>query len=65
MVQDGMVRIDIYDANGSLMSKVADGFYSVGSHSVQPVVKSFANGTYYVRITHPNGTTTTPIVIVR
>lgn len=65
MVQDGMVRIDIYDANGSLMSKVADGFYSVGSHSVQPVVKSLANGTYYVRITHPNGTTTTPIVIVR
>ncbi len=65
MVSDGAVRIDIFDANGTLVSRVADGFYSVGSHSVQPIVKSLSNGTYYVRIIHPQGSITTPLVIVR
>lgn len=62
---EGNVRIDIYDAAGNLVSKVADGFYGIGSHTVQPVVKSLATGTYYVRINHSQGSITTPLVIVR
>ena len=61
-LEDGEVRIDLFDSQGKLVKSVVDGFRYKGNHSTEVQLSGLSGQLYYYVITDKNGTVTKKFV---
>ena len=52
--QAGQATLELYDANGTAVKKMADGDHTAGDHSVTFDTSDLSSGTYFYRLTSGN-----------
>ena len=59
------VEITLYDATGRMVSKLASGKFSAGSHTVRLNASKLANGVYFVHMKADNFNTVKKVIVLR
>jgi hypothetical protein len=65
LAKSGLVKLNVYDISGKLVSTLINSTYSAGKYSTEFDAKNFASGIYFYKLETPDFTSIKKMILVK
>jgi hypothetical protein len=65
LAKEARISLKVYDIQGRLMARLADGLYAAGEHSIEWKAVGIGSGVYFCRLSAGNSIKTTKALLLK